>query len=133
MELLLLCRALSVLCPLLADDAFPCSQAGRGAEHGEAEASSGSEHPETQPQGAGAAQPARFVTWMVQPSPEAALEAEHPPRVGRAPAAHTVTLAEVPVGGCPLLHGKPDSCLSNSLQVCCLSQASELHQQLEGI
>lgn len=46
---------------LPADVASPCLQAGGGAERGEAEASSSSEHPETQPQGDGAAQPARYV------------------------------------------------------------------------
>lgn len=76
-------KACSALCPFLADDGPLCSQVGRGTEHGEAEASSGPEHPETQPKGAGPAQPARFVSWIVQPSPEAALETEHPPRVGR--------------------------------------------------
>lgn len=76
---LLLCRALSVL----VDDVPLCSQVGRGAEHGETEASSGSEHPETQPKGAGPAQPARLVTGIVQPSPEAALEMDHPPKGGQ--------------------------------------------------
>lgn len=52
--------------------ASPCSQAGGGAERGEAEASSSSEHPETQPQGDGAAQPAGYVCLGAEPAAELA-------------------------------------------------------------
>lgn len=80
--------------PVLLADVVPlCSQAGRGTERGEAEASGGSEHPETQPQGAGSTQPAGYVSWLAKSAPKQAhapplqssqtwLEVEHPPGAG---------------------------------------------------
>lgn len=64
-------KACSVVSVLLADDAPLRSQAGSRTEHGEAEASSGSQRPETQSQGAGSTQPARCVCpLLVELSPK---------------------------------------------------------------
>lgn len=106
-----LCQSLlSAMFPIpLAEDAPLCSQAGRGTEHGEAEASGGSVHPETQPQGAGSAQPTRYVSWLVEPSPKQnpyislaelpdLAEAEQPPEQ-----------AEIPAGWC-----EDDSCFTEN-------------------
>lgn len=82
----------------LADDGPLCLQAGRGTEHGEAEASGSSEHPETQPEGAGSTQPTGYVSWLVKPSPE---QAHAPPLQSSQmwlEAEHSLWQAEVPVG-----------------------------------